>query len=109
MSLAQKANRYLEDTSPWRVIKEDRDAAGTALHVCISVIASLRMLFYPFLPFSSQKLHEMLGFEGRVEESPWGYKPLASGQRMLGPTPLFVKLDEKIVEEENQRMEEGAA
>ena len=109
MLLAQKANRYLEETSPWKMIKEDRDTAATALYVCLSVISSLRVLFYPFLPFSSQKLHEMLGFEGKVEEGSWKFHPLPSGQRMTTPTPLFAKLDEKVIEEESRRMEENAA
>ncbi|GAH86687.1 unnamed protein product, partial [marine sediment metagenome] len=64
MSLAQETNRYLEEKSPWKAIKEDKQAAATALYVAISVISCLRTALYPFLPFSSQKLHEYLGFEG---------------------------------------------
>jgi methionyl-tRNA synthetase len=108
MSLAQKANRYLEEKSPWKAIKEDRKSAATALYASLSVISCLRILLYPFLPFSSQKLHEMLGFEGKVEESPWRFEPLRAGQKMLSPTPLFAKLDEQVVEEETSRLDSGA-
>ena len=108
MSLAQKANRYLEEKSPWKSIKEDRKPAGTALYVSLSVVSCLRILLCPFLPFSSQRLHEMLGFEGKVEESPWRFESLRAGQKILSPTPLFAKLDEQVVEEENSRLESGA-
>jgi len=63
MSLAQETNRYLEEKSPWKVIKRDRPAAATALYVAISVISCLRTALYPFLPFSSIRLHELLGFK----------------------------------------------
>ena len=61
MSLAQEANRYLDDKAPWKAIKVDKAAAGTSLYVVIGVLSGLRTLMYPFLPFSSQKLHEYSG------------------------------------------------
>ena len=62
----------------------------------------LRTVFYPFLPFSSQKLHEYLGYSGNVQDSGWTFALPAGGQKLVIPQPLFVKLDEKMVEEENK-------
>ncbi len=104
MALAQEANRYLDDKSPWKMIKEDREAAATSLYVALGVISALKTALYPFLPFSSQKLHEYLGFEGRVQDYGWKPKPPAPGQKLLEPKPLFTKLDEKLVEEETARL-----
>jgi len=104
MSLAQETNRYLEVKSPWKAIKEDRQAAATALYVAISVISCLRTALYPFLPFSSQKLHEYLGFEGRVEDDGWRPRSPSPGQKLLPPEPLFSKLDEGLIEEEVSRL-----
>jgi len=104
MSLAQDTNRYLEEKSPWKVIKEDRQAAATALYVAISVISCLRTALYPFLPFSSQKLHRYLGFEGSVEDDGWQPHFPSSGQKLLPPEPLFSKLDEGLIEEEVSRL-----
>jgi methionyl-tRNA synthetase len=61
-------------------------------------------MLYPFLPFSSQKLHEYLGFTGRVEEYGWQRKLPQPGQKLLPPQPLFTKLDEKLVDEETSRL-----
>ena len=107
MSLAQEANRYLEEKSPWKVVKEDRQAAAIALYVAISVISCLRTALYPFLPFSSQKLHEYLGFEGKVEDYGWKMTRPGPGQRLLPPEPLFSKLDEELIEEETSRLGQG--
>jgi methionyl-tRNA synthetase len=104
MSLAQETNRYLDDKSPWKTIKQDRQNAATSLYVAICVISYLKTIFYPFLPFSSQRLHEYLGFDGKVED--FGWKPLLPepGQKLLVPQPLFTKLDEKLADEETRRL-----
>jgi len=105
MSLAQEANRYLDDKSPWKAIKQDRQAAATALYVAISIISCLRTVLYPFLPFSSQKVHDYLGFEGSVEADGWRLHLPSAGQKLLPPQPLFTKLDDAIIEEETSRLE----
>ena len=52
---------------------------------------------YPFLPFSSQKLHELLGFEDNIEEYGWQPNILQPGQRLMEPEPLFAgKLGKRI-------------
>jgi len=104
MSLAQETNRYLDEKSPWKTIKQDRQASATALYVAISVLSCLRTALYPFLPFSSKKLHELLGFKGSIESDGWQLRMPAPGQRLLPPQPLFSKLDEELVEEETNRL-----
>jgi len=104
MSLAQETNRYLDDKSPWKTIKQDRPAAATSLYTAIGVISELKTILYPFLPFSSQKLHEYLGFKGKVEEYGWQRKLPPPGQKLPSPQPLFTKLDEKLVDEETSRL-----
>jgi methionyl-tRNA synthetase len=104
MELAHDANRYLEKTSPWEVIKKDKQAAANSLYVALCLISYLRTMLYPFLPFSSQKLNRLLGFEKRVEEYEWKPSIPKPGQKLLPPEPLFSKLDEKLVEEEAGRL-----
>ena len=106
MALARAANRYLEQQAPWRAVKTDREDAATTLWVGLSVINCLRTLLYPFLPFSSERLHRMLGFEGSVADGGWNWEPeeLVPGHALAQPEPLFVKLDEAVVEKEAQRV-----
>jgi len=104
MSLAHEANRYLDEKSPWKIIKQDKQASATALYVAISVLSVLKTVLYPFLPFSSQKLHEFLGFRGKVENDGWQVHLPSPGQRLLPPEPLFSKLDEELVAEEMAKL-----
>jgi len=105
MSLAQETNRYLDDKSPWKRIKEDRQGSATSLYVALVAISGLKTLLYPFLPFGSQKLHRLLGFEGRMEDTSWALTPLPAGQKLAPPEPLFVKLEDKIAAEEAAKLE----
>jgi len=102
--LAHETNRYLDEKSPWKIIKEDKQAAATSLYVAINVISTLSTVLYPFLPFSSQKLHEYLGFDGDVQDDGWKPHPPPAGQKLLEPKPLFTKLDDKLIEEETARL-----
>ncbi len=104
MSLAQEANRYLDAKAPWKAIKLDRAGAATSLYAALCAISYLKTMLYPFLPFSSQKLHEYLGFDGDVKDDGWQPHPPVPGQKLLEPKPLFSKLDDKLAEEEAARL-----
>ena len=66
MATSALANQYLSDQAPWALVKTDRDRAATVLYVALRAVDSLKTLFTPFLPFSSQALHELLGYEGWI-------------------------------------------
>ncbi len=106
MGLAQAANRYLEQAAPWRAVREDKAKAGAALWTGLAVIDCLKTLLYPFIPFSSERVHTMLGFEGSVTHAGWSWDPSATvpGRRIGRPEPLFAKLDEALAESETQRL-----
>jgi len=104
MSSAREANRYLDEKAPWKIIKENKQAAATSLYVALCVIGRLKTMLSPYLPFSSQKVHEYLGFIGNVEEYGWEPQELPAGQRLQEPKPLFTKLDDSVIEEETRRI-----
>ncbi len=104
MSLAQEANRYLDEQAPWKTIKTERETSAKSVYTVLSVLAALKIVFYPFLPFSSEKLHSFLGFDGSVKEVGWKVQFLPPGQKLRQPQPLFVKLDEDIVAQETSRL-----
>ena len=87
-----------------KLVKEDKEEAARSLYAVLAVISGLRIIMYPFLPFSSQKVHEYLGSEGKVEDYGWKPQPPLPGQRLREPKPLFSKLDEELVAEETSRL-----
>src|SRR3954466_6488185 len=130
MRLGSLVNQYVSDQAPWALVKTDRERAATVLFVALRAVDSLKTLFTPFLPHTSQLVHELLGHEGTIagplefrtveeedgrsheiltgEYSSWvgSWEPseLAPGQALKEPRPLFKKLDESVVEEELERM-----
>ena len=108
MALAQEANRYLDAKAPWVSIKTDRDATATTLWVALSTINCLKVLMAPYIPFSTQRLHRMLGYDGDVSDCGWAWQGsrehLPPGQAMERPQALFTKLDDGVAEEETSRL-----
>jgi methionyl-tRNA synthetase len=97
MAVARAANRYLDEQAPWKQIKVDREAAGTTIYVMLQVLSGLHTLFSPYLPFSSQQLHEYLGFEGEAAQGNWRLTPVPASIKLPTPKPLFPKIEEPAV------------
>ena len=93
LAYAQEANRYLNQEEPWRTRTTDPSAAARALYTAIGAIEVLKVAFYPFVPFSSQKLHEMLGHHGDIDAQGWQAARPVPGTALHNPQPLFKKLD----------------
>ena len=100
MAVARAANRYLDEQAPWKRIKTDRQAAATTVHTMIQVLNGLKVLFAPYLPFSSQRLHELLGATGDVMQCRWEPEMVPAGRELPQPTPLFAKLEAPVLEPE---------
>jgi methionyl-tRNA synthetase len=93
MALAQFGNRFLEETAPWKQRKTDPEAAGRNLYECLRMIDSLKVLTYPYLPFSAEKLHGLLGYTDDLVAHGWKPAVPAPGTKLPEPTPLFTKLE----------------
>jgi methionyl-tRNA synthetase len=93
MALAQEANAYLNETEPWKTAKTDRARTATSLYVALCVINALKVALYPYLPFSSQTIHEQLGLSGRIEDGGWAASRLQPGTALREPAPLFKKIE----------------
>jgi methionyl-tRNA synthetase len=136
MRLAGLGNQYVAEQAPWALLESQRERAATVLYVALRAIDNLKILLTPYLPFSSQRLHEFLGYDGliagplelqTVQEDEgsehvvltgdyeswigrWEPSVLPPGQQLREPRPLFAKLDgDKIIAEELARMEAAAA
>ena len=88
MESAQATNRYLNATEPWKVLKVNQQRGSTILFVALSAINGIRIMFQPFLPFSSQTLDSMLG-----ESAGWERQELQPGALLPKPVPLFRKVE----------------
>ena len=105
MELARIGNRYLDSEEPWRTVKSDPEKAAKTLWTALNVISTLRTVFFPFIPFSCDKMHDLLGFDGATATDGWKRRVVVPGSSLPKPSPLFKKLDPSIVEEEKARLE----
>jgi len=60
MNIARLGNKYLTDTEPWKVAKTDMGRTASILNVSLQICAALAIAFEPFLPFSAEKLRNIL-------------------------------------------------
>ncbi|MCK9485456.1 MAG: methionine--tRNA ligase [Dehalococcoidia bacterium] len=104
MEVATAANQYLDARAPWVHVKQNRDHAAETLFVALNVISGLASLLNPVLPFTSQRVWTLLAHPGEVQAAGWRRTPVAAGTELPEPTPLFKKLDDSVVEEEEARL-----
>jgi methionyl-tRNA synthetase len=131
MHVVGVANKYLSDQAPWKLKDEaDKPRMGTILHVTAQAISDLRTVLSPFLPFSAQTVHEVMGGTGVVSPMPridevddldggpsypvltgdysgfprWESVPIAPGTPVDKPVPVFTKLDTAVIDEELDRL-----
>jgi methionyl-tRNA synthetase len=98
MDLARLGNKYLTDTEPWKLIKTDPERVGTILNISLQITANLTLVMDPFLPFSMEKLRQILQF-GQTDWSLIGASDLLHAGHSLGQASL---LFEKIEDEQIQ-------
>jgi len=99
MNLAHETNRFLDYRAPWKQVRENIEDAADTLASALYSISCLKVVLYPFLPFTSQKLHEMLGFSNSIESNGWEINPPLPSSPLPHPAPLFQKLDDEIAGE----------
>ncbi|MBT3189918.1 MAG: methionine--tRNA ligase [Anaerolineae bacterium] len=128
MRLATEVNKYLDTSAPWKELKVDRDEAAKSVYTALKAIDSLKTIFAPFLPFTSEKLNKTFGYKtplfgeqfvetiednlGKhtalrykgIEGDQWKASKLKPGAVFNQPSPLFKKLDKEVVEEERARL-----
>jgi methionyl-tRNA synthetase len=95
MQLARLGNQYFDQKAPWALLTKDRAACATALHVALRVARSLALLMAPFLPFSSTRLWQALGYDSDVHAQPWqeALDDIPQGQKLRVGKPLFSKIE----------------
>ena len=88
--LADMGNKAFQAGEPWKVIKEDKEAAGVLLHELVYLVRDLGILIAPYLPETSEKIGEFLG----SPDMGWGSLGRRDDLSKIGtPSILFKKLE----------------
>jgi len=112
VELATFGNQYIDKNQAWNLIKENPEKAKRTVKNSICIIDSLRILLYPFLPESAEKLNSILGYkekisglEGKNQWFLWKIPKRINLSKNI--KPIFPKIDEKNIEKELNSLNES--
>jgi methionyl-tRNA synthetase len=91
--LVATANLYIQQTAPWKLAKEGREAElDVSLAALARALHRLALLVNPFIPGKAQVLWEALGMSGQVAAAGWSPdEPAMGGVSTRKPETLFPK------------------
>ena len=104
MNLARIGNKYIADCEPWKVIKTDPERVKTIIYISLQLTANLAIAFEPFLPFSSEKLRQMLNMESFEWTQLGSTDLLKAGHQLAKPELLFEKIEDEVIEAQVQKL-----
>lgn len=108
MHLARIGNRYFTETEPWKTRKENPEACGNTLYVCLQISAALAVLFEPILPHKMQRLRNQLAVPENITWDEVSDHILSSGLVIEKGDILFEKIENDAVEAQVEKLKERA-
>lgn len=107
MNIARLGNKYLADEEPWKLIKTDAERVKTVMYVALQVATALAITSEPFLPFTSEKLKNILQLGTtaweQVKQNPTALLP--TGHKIGVATLLFEKIEDAAIAKQLERLE----
>lgn len=104
MTLARLGNKYLADTEPWKVIKQDPERVKTILNISLQITANLTIILEPFLPFSMNKLRQWVNIEALDWNSAGNKDLLKTGHKINIPGLLFEKIEDEEINKQVEKL-----
>jgi methionyl-tRNA synthetase len=107
INVARHGNQLLSEKEPWKTIKDNREYTAITLYDCLQIIANIAVLAKPYLPFTSQKIFEMLRLDGdTLHWSDAGRQDLLKVGHELGKASLlFQKIEDEAIEEQIAKLQ----
>ncbi|PLX12087.1 MAG: methionine--tRNA ligase [Marinilabiliales bacterium] len=104
MNLARLGNKYLTDKEPWKIFKTDPEKVKEILNVSLQIVANLSVLSEPFLPFTANKLQDMINLNGLNWNDCGSSNLLKAGHTLNKPEFLFERIEDKTIEQQVQKL-----
>ena len=104
MNLARLGNKYLADQEPWKLIKTDPERVEAIMFTALQISAGLSILSEPLLPFTAQKMMDMLQLKATWEDVISEEPLLVPGHLLQKSQLLFEKIEEEAIEKQLQKL-----
>ena len=106
MDLARRSNKYIDETTPWTLAKENTERLKTVLFNLLEAIKVIATLIFPVMPETAKKIAEQINVEELTLDSVKEFGANAIERKVGTATPLFARIDEKEkLEELTKKME----
>ncbi len=107
INLARLGNVFLQEQEPWKKIKEDPKAVESIINAALQIAATLAVLSEPFLPFTSDKLKNMLGLDANIDWNQIVNREtlLPAGHKINESQLLFSKIEDKTIALQLEKLE----
>ncbi len=101
MALADFGNTYFQAREPWKLVKTDKERAGSVLRNCLQIAKALVAFMAPFMPAKMENAWGQLGLEGTAKDSTFqeALVPVRAGQLLGRPEILFSRMEDAAVKE----------
>ncbi|MBR4037862.1 MAG: methionine--tRNA ligase [Tidjanibacter sp.] len=109
MNIARLGNKYLADTEPWKLAKNDMERVKTILNVALQITANLSIAIEPFMPFSAEKMLKMIGCEKFGWDSLGSTELLPAGHQLGKAELLFEKIEDAVIDKQLQKLADTKA
>lgn len=106
MNLARLGNKYLTETEPWKVYKNDPDRVKTILNIALQICANLAILSEPFMPFTSDKLYKQLNLNQKKWSDAGSDELLDEGLLLEPASFLFEKIEDVTIQEQIDKLQQ---
>ena len=111
--LISRANKYIDETAPWVLAKDETNRARLAgvMYHLLEAIRVSAILLTPFMPESCSKIFAQIGAEGETVtwEAAARFGALPVGARVTKGETLFPRIDVSKELEELEKLEQKAA
>ncbi len=105
-AVISRANKYIDETMPWKLVKEDKERLATVMYNLLECIRITSIMLKPFLTSTPSKILSAIGqtdvaeFENNVD---FGF--LKTGEKVVNGEKLFMRID---IEKEIKELEQYA-
>jgi methionyl-tRNA synthetase len=106
MKLSALGNKYLAETEPWKLIKQDEERVKTIMNIALQITSSLAVLSVPFLPETANNLSEMINLEG-LKWDALTEDNITEGHQINKPSLLFQRIDNEVVDEQRAKLSQA--
>ncbi|HMV90576.1 MAG TPA: methionine--tRNA ligase subunit beta, partial [Cyclobacteriaceae bacterium] len=83
MNLCRIGNKFLADTEPWKLAKDDMEAVGSILNYALTVVGNIAIACEPFLPDTAKNIKSQLN-SSAIDAS---WKEFWKKQQLIDPVP----------------------